>query len=578
MKSSGALFNLNSQQGIWPCQNWQILLALLLIMTTGLLQAEPLLLTELPVGSLGTHSSALIEDGPPLSLGEAQDRQRKGLFHPGNQKVLTYGIGSRPVWVHLELFNSTTQSLPFRLVAGTTWIDRLDVFIIHDDQVSASWHTGDDNPEAQGLTPAMGFTFATRFVPGRSDLYLRAEAIDPLVLPIELIPEERFAASERLVHYSYGFIYGFLFALLAYNAMLFVGLGDRSYLYYSLYLLSLILLNLAYTGYGYAWLWPGQPLLQRYVILVLMVAYGCCGLLFASRFLVLAEHAPRVLRQVQLFVLSVLGLLGLCLVLDSQLDAALVAFSFAALFTLGMVLLGIITIRHGRMVGRYFIAAALCGMLGAASTTFSVWGWLPFTPLTYHGLEFGVISEATLLALALAYQMRYHQQASLLAEDLSRRDPLTGLYNRRGFFELAEPIWSTAERSCRPLILIMLDLDHFKQINDQHGHAAGDHVLVETAHMLTQVCRAGDILARWGGEEFILLLPETDLEQARAFAERVRQLIEALHLSVAQEKITVTASFGVVKRDRQLCLEELINNADEWLYKAKQSGRNKVYS
>lgn len=547
-------------------------------MAAGLLHADPLLLTELPTGSLIARASLLVEDGPSLNLEEAQDRQRKGLFRPGNQPVLNSGIGSRPVWVHLELLNPTTQALTFRLMAGTTWIDRLDVYIIHDDKVSASWQAGDDLPNAYGLTPALGYSFAPRFPPGRSDLYLRAEAIDPLVLPVELIPEEQAASSERLVHYSYGFFYGFLFALLAYNGMLFAGLGERSYLYYSLYLATLILLSLAYTGHGYAWLWPGHPLFQRYVILALMVLFGCTGLLFASRFLALAEHAPRMLRMVQLFALTSVLLIVLCMLSDSQLAAAQVAFCFAILFTLFMVVLGITTIRHQRMNGRYFLAAALCGMLGTASTTFAVWGWLPFTPLTYHALEFGIALEATLLALALAHQMRHYQQTSFRAEHLSRLDPLTSLYNRRAFLELAAPIWSTAVRGRRPLSLIMLDIDHFKQVNDQHGHDAGDSSLVETANLLAQACRTGDILVRWGGEEFMLLLPETDLEQACAFAERIRRSIETQRLPVSQDTIALTASFGVAEHGRQASLEELIREADIQLYQAKQRGRNQVSS
>lgn len=556
----------------------QFLLAFLLALATGLLQAEPLLLTELPTGSLGVRANLLVEDGLPLSLGEAQARQRDGFFRPGKKPALNAGIGARPVWVHLALLNPTDGVLTFRLVAGTTWLDRLDVYIVHDGQVSASWQTGDDRPEAVGLTPAMGFTFSPSFLPGRSDLYLRAEAIDPLVLPLELMPEEQAASSEHLVHYSYGFLYGFLFALLAYNAMLFAGLRERSHLYYSVYLASLILLNMAYTGHGYTWLWPGQPLFQRYVILALMVLFSSCGLLFASRFLALAEHAPRVLRMMRLYVLSGVGVLVLCIVMGSQLGAALVAFSYTTLFTLGMVLLGIITARNGRVAGRYFLVAAVCGMLGAATTTLAVWGWLPFTALTYHAVEFGITLEATLFAQALAYQMRHYQQASLRAEHLSRHDSLTGLHNRRAFLELAVPIWNTAMRRGRPLSLIMLDIDHFKQVNDLHGHDAGDRALIETSHLLAQACRAGDILVRWGGEEFMLLLPETDLEQACALAERMRQSIEAQRLQIAQDTIALTASFGVAERDWQTRLEELISETDVYLYEAKQSGRNRVAS
>lgn len=561
----------------WPANIRQVLLALLLTMAAGLLHCETLSLTALPAGSLGLQVSVLKEDGPPLSLAQAQARQGQGLFRPGSRPVLNYGIGSRPIWVHLELLNPTDQIMPLRLVTGATWLDRLDVFIVQDGRLSASWQTGDEQPAAYGLTAAIGYVFPVRFAPGRSELYMRVDSIDPLVLPLELIPEPQAVRQEMLAHYAYGFIYGFLLALAAYNVMLFIGVGDRSYLYYSLYLACLIVGIMSYSGFGYAWLWPNQPLVQRYVILIMMVLIGCTGLLFASRFLSLAQHAPRVLRLVQLYAGVGLGLLGLCLLGGSQLGAALLAFSFLTLFTLGMVVLGVCTIRAGKVASaRYFLAAALCGMLGTASTALSVWGWIPYTTLTYHAVEYGALIEATLLARAVAFQMRSHRQAVLHAENLARHDPLTGLLNRRAFLELAGPLWNMSIRGQRPLTLIMLDLDHFKHINDQQGHDAGDRVLVGISQMLAQACRASDLLARWGGEEFILLLPDTNLEQAHAFAERLRGSIEARPVPRADDSIPVTASFGVAERGLHADLEALIKDADVLLYEAKQSGRNRV--
>lgn len=555
----------------------QLLSILVLMLASGLLDAAPLLLTQLPAGSLISKAGLLQETGLPLTLTEARAQQDAGQFRPGTQNVLNSGIGSKPVWVHLELTNPTTQPVFLRLIAGTTWLDHLDVHIVHNGKVSDSWYSGDDSPNAFGLTAAIGFSFPVRFAPGHSDLYLRAEAIDPLVLPIHLITEAQAASDEHFMHYSYGFFYGFIFALLAYNGMLFAGLRERSHLYYSLYLASLILLSLAYTGHGYAWIWQGHPLIQRYVILVLMMLFIFSGLLFASRFLALAEHAPRVRHRVQLFALSGGILMVICLAIGSQLGAALVAFSYMTLFTLGMVSLGILTVQHGRPTGRYFLAAAIGGMLGTISTTLSVWGWLPFNTLTYHALEFGIALEATLLALALAYQMRHYQQSGLRAEHLARIDHLTSLHNRRAFFELSRPVWGMVERTHRPLSLIMTDLDYFKQVNDLHGHEAGDRALIAIAHLLSQACRNGDILARWGGEEFLLLLPETNLEQAEAFAERIRQSIEVLRLPITPGTLKLTASFGVVQHNQQTSIEELILEADQSLYAAKQKGRNTVF-
>ena len=551
-------------------------LALLVLVGSATLGAEPVVLTDLPAGSLGRQASVLFEQEVPLQLAQAQALQAAGAFHAGERAVLTLGIGAPAVWVHVPLSNPTGQPLPLRLTLGTTWLDHLDVYLVHGGIASAQWQTGDSYAHAPGLVPASGFVFTATVPAGRSDLYLRVQTDDPLVLPIRLQADAVAAHGEVLLRYGYGFLYGFLMALAIYNGVLYTGLRERSYLYYAVLLLCFIMTNLGYSGHGAAWLWPDWPGFQRYIVLVLMVLYGCCGLLFASRFLALAEHAPRVLRMVQGLVLVVLALLILCLLWESQHAAALLAFNFLTLFSVLMVTLGIITIRHNRVIGRYFLAASCFGMLGMVLTTLATWGWLPFHAVTYHAAEVGVLIEATLLALALAAQVRQHEVARQSAEQLAREDALTGLHNRRAFWELAEPIWFTAQRNSRALSLVMLDIDFFKQINDRYGHEVGDRVLVDVAQVLTESCRAGDLLVRWGGEEFLLFLPETDLANALRLVERMRRLIAARRLQVNHQQVTFTASFGVAALDVHATLRDLIGEADERLYEAKATGRNRV--
>lgn len=556
-------------------KRWSLVLVGLLFMLAGAARAESVRLNAVPSGSLGLWSSVLVEEGGELSLAQVQARQQAGAFLPGHRPVLAFGIGPRPVWVRLELNNPTAQALSFRLALGTTWIDRLDAHLVHAGQVT-SWRTGDSQPHAPGLVPAAGFVFTPAFQPGISELYLRVQTDDPLVLPIELLDAQGAAVSERVAHYSYGFLYGFLLALAIYNGVLYAGLRERSYFYYALYLFSFIFANISYTGHGVAWSWPAQPGFQRYVILASMVLFGCCGLLFASRFLALAEHAPWAFRWVKALIWAGLSLLGLSLALDSQRGAALLAFNFVTLFTVTMVVLGVMTARLGRTAGRYFLIASVAGMLGAATTALAVWGWLPFSQWTYRGAEIGILLEATLFSLALAARMRQQEIARQSAESLARLDSLTGLRNRRSFLESAEAIWSTAERNGRPLSLVIMDIDYFKRINDRYGHESGDRVLVDIAGLLPQSCRAGDILARWGGEEFVLLLPETDIEQACQLAERIRQSIAGRRLTVKNRLIAYTASFGVAERGDKANLDHLLGEADERLYTAKSKGRNRV--
>ena len=193
------------------------------------------------------------------------------------------------------------------------------------------------------------------------------------------------------------------------------------------------------------------------------------------------------------------------------------------------------------------------------------------------GAGWGVVIEGILFALALAHRMRKVQLARRQAEYLANIDPLTGLLNRRSFFSRANPLWSTARRNKRPLSVMMVDIDHFKRINDQYGHAVGDQVLQAVSERLTAACRSGDVAARWGGEEFVIVLPETQAAQAGQLAERLRATIEAMEIRSNDERtFSLSASFGIAGYVDHEDLEQLIRESDHWLYQAKQGGRNRV--
>lgn len=539
-------------------------------------RAQALDLNAMPQGYLGTQTQLVFEDDAPLTWLQAKDRFDRGLGVPGISLVPGFGIGARPVWLRLRLNHTGTQPVRRELMVGPTWLDSIDAYLVHAQQPQSHWHTGDERPNAPGLVAASGYRWVTVFEPGVSELYVRIQSVDPMLIQLELLPAEQAEEHEHRVHYSYGFIYGFLLALVAYNLMLYFGLRERSHLLYSVYLATLIALDVAYTGHGLAYLWPHQPQLQRYAILGLMVLFGCAGLLFARRFLTLEVHAPQVNAWIKIG--SGLALLGflLTVVLQSQWAAAWLAFGFAAVFMVSMLLLGLLAVRTKRAAGRYFLVAVACGMTGSGSTFLAVLGLIPFNTASYHALEAGLILEATLLALAVAYHMRQHQLAAVRSEHLAQHDPLTGLLNRRAFLAQAQALWSTSERSTRPLSVVLLDLDHFKAINDTYGHATGDAALLACAQLLAQACRAGDVLVRWGGEEFILLLPETDLSQAHAFAERLRLQLAAQSLHTTFQAVPLTASFGVAQRHTHATLEDLISSADQALYQAKHQGRNRV--
>lgn len=163
------------------------------------------------------------------------------------------------------------------------------------------------------------------------------------------------------------------------------------------------------------------------------------------------------------------------------------------------------------------------------------------------------------------------------AERSARIDPLTGLLNRRAFNELAEREIQRARRFRQPMSLLVIDLDRFKSINDSHGHLVGDAVLEDFARVASEQLRSLDIIARLGGEEFVVLLPGTDPEGAFQLAERMRQAIASNSMALESVTLRYTASFGIAGFEpRQPSLERWVARADAALYEAKAKGRNRV--
>jgi diguanylate cyclase (GGDEF)-like protein len=160
---------------------------------------------------------------------------------------------------------------------------------------------------------------------------------------------------------------------------------------------------------------------------------------------------------------------------------------------------------------------------------------------------------------------------------LALTDSLTGLLNRRAFFDAARREIEHSKRHGRPLAVMILDLDHFKSINDGYGHQAGDRVLQQTATLIGGVIRATDTLARYGGEEFVLLAPETDLESAITLGVRILQTLRTAAILSKQGSIRVTASLGTtVRYEGEEKVEQLLRRADEALYAAKAGGRDQL--
>ncbi|WP_284618569.1 diguanylate cyclase [Aquabacterium humicola] len=533
-------------------------------------------------GPLGAHASLFDETpGRPLDLAGARAQLAAGAFRPSAAEVPNLGNAAPPRWMHLVVHNPGDVPLAYRLYAAEGWVDRIDVWLVAgdaaQDRAQQHWSAGDERSPGRYLRIGMGFGFDTLLPPGRSEVFVRADSVDAAAMTLRLIPLHATAAIEGDVQHWMGLVHGFLLALVATYGLLWLALRDRNHLRYVGYVGAYLYMHLAYSGIGPQLAWPDAPGIGRYAILLGMVLFSSAGLTFARSFLALQEHAPRLDRIVCWTVRGALATMALFIAVNVQLAAVHLAFAYITLFTLSMVGLGLVAQRRGREQAGIFVVATLASMLGTLVTTLAVMGVLPFNIVTFHAVEAGVMLEATIWALALGLRLRRQREDGARARELAEHDPLTGLHNRRGFLEQALPVYLTASRNARPLSAIVLDIDHFKRINDRHGHAGGDRTLTDVAERIRAACRGGDIVARWGGEEFVMLLPETGAEQARMLAERLRETFAKTPLVLADgQAVAFTASFGVAVRADGMSLDQLLQAADMALYRAKDAGRDRV--
>lgn len=189
------------------------------------------------------------------------------------------------------------------------------------------------------------------------------------------------------------------------------------------------------------------------------------------------------------------------------------------------------------------------------------------------------ITLAVLLINTVGFVLMQMEHAIAQQRALATRDALTGVHNRTALKDFLAMHGAQSRRQNEPLAFLMLDIDHFKLVNDEHGHLAGDHVLREVAHRIQQRMRQSDILTRYGGEEFLAILPFTDRDGAVRMAQEIRQSMESSPIQVDNRSVPITISIGVhagIPGEGDKDLEVMINLSDKALYVAKNTGRNRV--
>lgn len=186
-----------------------------------------------------------------------------------------------------------------------------------------------------------------------------------------------------------------------------------------------------------------------------------------------------------------------------------------------------------------------------------------------------ICANVSLVLLNISMLIAWRQEAEMALRQMAVTDPLTGVHNRRGWYEVAAPLIAQANRQDQPLALLMFDLDHFKQINDTHGHGVGDQALQLIGRVLSQGRRGTDVVARLGGEEFAMLLPMADASAAHNLDQRLRSLLADMAPSALPCALNFSSGLAMLRRPDE-SLEQLMTRADAALYMAKHAGRGQL--
>lgn len=360
----------------------------------------------------------------------------------------------------------------------------------------------------------------------------------------------------------------------------FLALRERMYAYFVGHVLFLLLYELYEFGIGFEFA-PFDlltPLRERSTwLLGATSAIFLC--LFSRHFLALEANAPRLDRLLKLIAWP-LGFLGLCALVPAfSSDGWIVEALLLSILTLASLLLvaAMLTWHRRSWRGGVYLCAWLPGLMIVIVRSVQLIAHWPQPAWLELALPAGFAFASIVLAFGLAEHMLAVRHERDVAHRLAEHDMLTGVLNRRAIQSAARAAFRNARNAGTPLALLFLDIDHFKKVNDSHGHRVGDHCLRAIIAPIAGELRHEDALGRYGGEEFLIVLPGIEAPEACAIAERIRLRAQRAPVHVSGIRIDLTVSVGIAVIDAQAAnVEELIERADSALYRAKSEGRNQV--
>ena len=553
----------------------QVLFAFMLLLAAAQTRAAPeVVIDEHPIKQTDFRMGYFVDASHNLTFDQARAQP---FNETGNRTSL--GADARVAWYRLILRNaSDTDQKLFIHLPHAYHLRSVEIYEERDGKLRQREQLNMNQAADSGLMFRGTLVFPLALPAQQSTtLYLRSVSYSHQWFAIDIYNERASRLALVSVNTDIALMVGMLLALVFYNALLYFATSNKENIYYSLYLISgLVWIALSYgliasvfDGYGDAVFQLNMSLITMPIFLLLFMMS-----IFETKLFYPTEHR---------FLQALIALLAVTFIWSLfDISAALKpASSLAALMMLVTFSVSISLYRKGHPLVKYFLVGHSFFVLFNILAVLTYKGILSPTYVSSHGVGIGIVLEALTLAFIISHRIKLLEDMRASQEDLKKQadtDPLTKLYNRRYFFPESDYLLNLARSSRTSISIVTLDIDHFKRINDSHGHASGDKVIRLLAKTLKEESRTIDLVARLGGEEFVVLLPGANLMEAGQFAERIRCAVQALEVtSSIGENIQVTVSIGVAEIDTtQESIESALARADGALYEAKESGRNRV--
>ena len=510
---------------------------------------------------------------------EIKEKSEQGLFSPLDKDHSKFGFTNNIFWIKVHVKNNTSTTKQQILELNYPSLDAIDIYELEEQKLIIKKKLGDLRPYNKSTfmpNPNYGFSLLSF---EEKIFFIQIVSTGSLNIGISLQDINTYNISSSSQMKWLSFYFGAVFIMLMYNFLIYLMIKNKSFLYYVLFHLSYIVFALGLSGISFQLFWPENPNLNQYVIPMAMSLTGTFSLLFTIHFLDL-KLLNRTLYKF-LYALAIISFMISLIpfIYGYSLGTILGSFiTFIIAIILFILSLYLAVFKKNINALFYFVAwSFFC--IGVVISHLSNIGVIPSTMLTSYSSQIGSFFELLLLSIGLAYYYnrlkKEHIELSYANDtllSLAHTDMLTKSYNRRYFYERVTEELKIKKVQKRNIALLMIDLDHFKKINDTYGHDIGDKVLISFVQTCKQVMRKNDIFARIGGEEFVLYLPDTDDITAIEIAEKIRSSLLENEITFAQD-LTLTVSIGISRNTFKL--NKLLSQADKALYKAKNTGRNK---